>query len=132
MPRRFPPPWSIEEGAACFIVRDHDKLALAYVYYEKESGRRSPSKPLTRDEARRIAANGAKPHHERDSEAATFRPPGRLRRKLLTDSLSFQISEQVVCIRVGSSYHQMARANAADTAVSHRTAMPGGLGSGLN
>jgi hypothetical protein len=25
MPRRFPPPWSIEEGAACFIVRDHNK-----------------------------------------------------------------------------------------------------------
>jgi hypothetical protein len=31
--RRFPPPWSIEEGGACFIVRDHDKQALAYVYY---------------------------------------------------------------------------------------------------
>jgi hypothetical protein len=30
--RRFPPPWSIEEGSACFIVRDHDKQALAYVY----------------------------------------------------------------------------------------------------
>jgi hypothetical protein len=28
---RFPPPWSIEESAACFIVRDHDKQALAYV-----------------------------------------------------------------------------------------------------
>jgi hypothetical protein len=23
--RRFPPPWSIKEGSACFIVRDHDK-----------------------------------------------------------------------------------------------------------
>jgi hypothetical protein len=31
--RRFPPPWSIEESAACFIVRDHDKQALACVYY---------------------------------------------------------------------------------------------------
>jgi hypothetical protein len=29
MPRRFPSPWSIEEGSACFIVRDHDKQALA-------------------------------------------------------------------------------------------------------
>jgi hypothetical protein len=29
MPRRFPPPWSIEESSACFIVRDHDKQALA-------------------------------------------------------------------------------------------------------
>jgi hypothetical protein len=41
MSRRFPPPWSIEESSACFIVRDHDKQALAYVYYETESGRRS-------------------------------------------------------------------------------------------
>jgi hypothetical protein len=59
-PRRFPPPWSIEEGAACFIVRDHDKQALAYVYFEDEPGRRSSAKLLTRDEARRIAANIAK------------------------------------------------------------------------
>ena len=36
--RRFPPPWSIEEGAACFIVRDRDKPALTYVYFENESG----------------------------------------------------------------------------------------------
>jgi len=54
------PPWSIEEGAACFIVRDHDKQALAYVYYETESGRRSSAKLLTHDQARRIAANIAK------------------------------------------------------------------------
>jgi hypothetical protein len=60
MPRRFPPPWSIEEGAACFIVRDHDKQALAYVYYENESGRRSSAKLLTRDEAFLIAVNIAK------------------------------------------------------------------------
>ena len=54
---RFPPPWNLEEmNNACFIVRD---------------GRRSPTsisrgswaeaaKLLTRDEARRIAANIAK------------------------------------------------------------------------
>jgi hypothetical protein len=35
--RRFEPPWSIEESSACFIVRDHDNQALAYVYYENES-----------------------------------------------------------------------------------------------
>ena len=34
--RRFPPPWSIEESSACFIVRDGDKQALAYVYFENE------------------------------------------------------------------------------------------------
>jgi hypothetical protein len=28
--RRFPPPWSVEEQAACFIVRDHNGQALAY------------------------------------------------------------------------------------------------------
>lgn len=39
--RRFPPPWSIDKTAACYIVRDGDGQALAYVYYEEESGRRS-------------------------------------------------------------------------------------------
>lgn len=55
--RRFPPPCSAEETAACFIVRDRDGQALAYVYCEDEPGRRSAAKLLTRDEARRIAAN---------------------------------------------------------------------------
>jgi hypothetical protein len=31
--RRFPPPWSVEETDACFIVRDANGLALAYVYF---------------------------------------------------------------------------------------------------
>jgi hypothetical protein len=34
--RRFPPPWSVEEQAACFIVRDANGQALAYVYFEDE------------------------------------------------------------------------------------------------
>jgi endo-1,4-beta-D-glucanase Y len=55
--RRFPPPWSVEETDACFIVRDANGQALAYVYYEEEPGRRSAARLLTRDEARRIAAN---------------------------------------------------------------------------
>jgi hypothetical protein len=44
----------------CFIVRDANKQQLAYVYYESEPGRRSAAKLLTKDEARRIAANIAK------------------------------------------------------------------------
>jgi hypothetical protein len=36
---RFPPPWSVEEhNDACFIVRDHNGQALAYVYFEDEAG----------------------------------------------------------------------------------------------
>ena len=31
--RRFPPPWSVEETDACFIVKDHAGLPLAYVGY---------------------------------------------------------------------------------------------------
>jgi hypothetical protein len=34
--RRFPPPWSVEELDACFVVRDHNGQALAYVYFEDE------------------------------------------------------------------------------------------------
>jgi len=44
----------------CFIVRDANGQALSYVYYESEPGRRSAAKLLSKDEARRIAANIAK------------------------------------------------------------------------
>ena len=60
MTRHFPPPWDIEDNGACFIIRDRNRQALAYVYYEGERGRRSAAGLLTRDEARRIEANIAK------------------------------------------------------------------------
>ena len=58
--RRFPPPWEIEDNGACFIVRDASGQALSYVYYEADPGRRTAAGLLTKDEARRIAANIAK------------------------------------------------------------------------
>ena len=39
--RRFPPPWTVEELDACFVVRDHNGQQLAYVYYGNEPGRRT-------------------------------------------------------------------------------------------
>ena len=55
--RRFPPPWTADETDACFIVKDHNGQAMAYVYFEDEPGRRMAANLLTRDEARRIATN---------------------------------------------------------------------------
>jgi hypothetical protein len=81
-PRRFPPPWTVEETDACFIVRDGNGQALAYVYFEDEPGRRAAAKLLTRDEARRIAVNIAScatkksPATGRGS-VAQVRAPGR-------------------------------------------------------
>jgi hypothetical protein len=60
-PLHFPPPWTIEElNDACFVVSDANGQRLAYVYFENEPGRRAAANLLTKDEARRIAANVAK------------------------------------------------------------------------
>ncbi len=53
-PSRSPTP---KLDRQCFIVRDANGHALAYVYFEDEPGRRAAAKLLTRDEAWRIAAN---------------------------------------------------------------------------
>jgi hypothetical protein len=55
--RRFPPSWSVEEGDNYFVVHDREGQQLAYVHFDNPS---AAAKPLTRDEARRIAANIAK------------------------------------------------------------------------
>ena len=44
MSRRFPPPWSVEETDACYIVRDANRQAL-----RRSPGRRAAAKLLTRD-----------------------------------------------------------------------------------
>ena len=38
-PRRFPPPWSIEERQESFIVKDANGQQLAYLYFEDEPQR---------------------------------------------------------------------------------------------
>jgi hypothetical protein len=53
--RRFPPPWTVEELDACFVVRDANGEVLAYVYCEEAA-----AKLLSKDEARKIAVNIAK------------------------------------------------------------------------
>jgi hypothetical protein len=55
--RRFPPPWTVEELDACFVVREANGQALSYVYFEDEPGLRSAAKLLGKDEAPRIAVN---------------------------------------------------------------------------
>jgi hypothetical protein len=60
MPRRFPPPWSIEERQESFIVRDASGQQIAYLDFEDEPQRQLSTRRLSRDEARRIAANIAK------------------------------------------------------------------------
>jgi hypothetical protein len=58
-PRRFPPPWSVDDpdtklGQDCYIVRDADGHAPAYFYWK---GRRTEAKLLARNEAWRVAAD---------------------------------------------------------------------------
>jgi hypothetical protein len=60
--RRCPPPWTVEDAGDGEVLkaRDANGQILAYVLYEDEAIRRDLTKRLTKDEARRIAANIAK------------------------------------------------------------------------
>jgi hypothetical protein len=58
--RRFPPPWSVEDDGGSFVVKARNDRPLVFIYYWEGVGRRSLARLLTRDAARRIAANIAK------------------------------------------------------------------------
>ena len=60
MSRRFPPPWSVEELDDSFVVKDASGRALTYLVFDNKPGVGTVTKRLTRDEARRIAANISK------------------------------------------------------------------------
>jgi hypothetical protein len=47
-PRRFPPPWSVEERQKSFIVKDANGQQIAYLYFEDE-----PQRQILKDIPRR-------------------------------------------------------------------------------
>ena len=51
-PAPLPPPLTINETDACFILKDNTGHSLTYVYFEDEPGRRAATRLMTRDEAR--------------------------------------------------------------------------------
>jgi hypothetical protein len=59
-PRRFPPPWRVEQTPGTFKVLDVNGQALVYVYARETPNEASIAGVLTFDEARRIAVNVAK------------------------------------------------------------------------
>jgi len=52
---RFPPPWSVEELDAAYVVRDHDGQPLARVYFEEEPRRFADQRRRTADRVEIIA-----------------------------------------------------------------------------
>jgi len=61
MPDRLPPPWTVRSTDAAYIVMDANGCSVAWVYWREEDRcvGTGPER-LSRDQARRIAANIAK------------------------------------------------------------------------
>jgi len=59
-PRRFPPPWQVQQIPGGFKVLDASGQALAYIYARETKAEADIAKVLTFDEARRIAVYVAK------------------------------------------------------------------------
>jgi hypothetical protein len=48
MPRRFPPPWTLDEHPESFIVRDTTGFALGYFCFDDETSRRTVTERMTK------------------------------------------------------------------------------------
>ena len=57
---RFPPLWRTDKVPGRHVVRDANDQALVYVYSRDNEVEALQAKVLTRDEARRLAANFAR------------------------------------------------------------------------
>lgn len=56
-PRVFPPPWSVEQHGDSFIIKDATGQILGCSYFADEPLRLWSTRQLTKDEARKVAAN---------------------------------------------------------------------------
>jgi hypothetical protein len=59
-PRRFPSPWHADTIPGGYVVRDASGQSIAYVYRRETEVETRQANVLTKDEARRIAANIAR------------------------------------------------------------------------
>lgn len=57
--RRFPPPWTLHENASAYWVEDADGSRFGFCYFKADRAADNPAY-LTKEEARRIAANIAR------------------------------------------------------------------------